>query len=46
MVGYKCLLCNKKVSDTMMGRRVRCPYCGGKLLYKARSAVTKSIKAR
>ena len=44
MVSYKCLTCNKKVSDTMMGRRVRCPYCGGKMLFKPRVLTTK-IKA-
>ncbi|MEK6874388.1 MAG: DNA-directed RNA polymerase subunit P [Nanoarchaeota archaeon] len=43
MVSYKCLTCEKKVPLTMMGRKVRCPYCGGKILYKPRIAATKVI---
>jgi DNA-directed RNA polymerase subunit RPC12/RpoP len=45
MVKYNCFTCNKKISSDMMGKRVRCPYCGSKMLFKARSATTK-IKAR
>lgn len=44
MVKYTCFLCSKKISEDMMGRRVRCPYCGSKVLYKTRSAHTK-VKA-
>jgi len=44
MVEYKCFTCDKKISDTMMGRRVRCPYCGGKMLFKPR-VVTKTVAA-
>ena len=43
MVSYKCLTCDKKVALTMMGRKVRCPYCGGKMLYKQRAAGTKIV---
>ena len=43
MVSYKCLMCNKKISETMQGKRVRCPYCGSKLLFKPRTAVTKVL---
>lgn len=45
MVEYKCFTCDKKISDEMMRKRVRCPYCGSKILFKPRSVVTK-IKAR
>ncbi len=45
MVKYKCFYCNKKISDEIMGKRVRCPYCGSKMLFKPRSTVTK-VKAR
>lgn len=45
MVKYKCFYCNKSVSDDMMGKRVRCPYCGSKMLFKARSTITK-VKAK
>jgi len=44
MVKYRCFYCNKNVSDEMMGKRVRCPYCGSKMLFKARSTITK-VKA-
>lgn len=40
MVKYTCFMCSKKISETMMGRRVRCPYCGSKVLYKSRSKTT------
>jgi DNA-directed RNA polymerase subunit RPC12/RpoP len=44
MVKYTCFACSKKISEDMMGKRVRCPYCGGKVLYKSRGSSTK-IKA-
>lgn len=44
MVKYSCFNCNKKISEEMMGKRVRCPYCGGKALFKSRSVSTK-VKA-
>lgn len=42
---YKCFECNKKVSQDYVKKRVRCPYCGSKMLFKPRSVMTK-IKAR
>ncbi|MEK6857684.1 MAG: DNA-directed RNA polymerase subunit P [Nanoarchaeota archaeon] len=44
MTKYTCFLCQKKISKEMMGKKVRCPYCGSKVLYKSRSISTK-IKA-
>ncbi len=44
MVKYMCFVCAKKISEEMMGKRVRCPYCGSKMLYKSRSTLTK-VKA-
>ncbi|MBW3018627.1 DNA-directed RNA polymerase subunit P [Candidatus Woesearchaeota archaeon] len=41
MVKYTCFFCGKKIGENMMGRRVRCPYCGSKILYKSRSTSTK-----
>ena len=41
MATYKCLECNKKVADSLLSRRVRCPYCGSKMLYKPRLSITK-----
>ncbi|MCB9362006.1 DNA-directed RNA polymerase subunit P [Candidatus Woesearchaeota archaeon] len=45
MVHYKCFSCGKKVSDEYTKKRVRCPYCGSKILYKPREITTK-VKAR
>ena len=45
MVEYKCFDCGKTVSDTYTRKKVRCPYCGSKMLYKPRSTSTK-VKAR
>jgi len=44
MVKYTCFLCSKRIGEDMMGRRVRCPYCGSKVLYKSRYTSTK-VKA-
>ncbi|MCP3682915.1 MAG: DNA-directed RNA polymerase subunit P [bacterium] len=45
MVEYKCFDCNKKVSTDYLRKKVRCPYCGSKILFKPRKTLTK-IKAR
>ena len=45
MVEYKCFYCNKKVSVDYLRKKVRCPYCGSKILFKPRRTITK-IKAR
>ena len=45
MVEYKCFDCGKKVSTEYLRKKVRCPYCGSKILYKPRRISTK-IKAR
>ena len=45
MTAYKCFQCEKKVGDEYLRTKVRCPYCGSKLLYKERKTATK-IKAR
>jgi DNA-directed RNA polymerase subunit RPC12/RpoP len=45
MVRYKCFNCNKKVGDEYVSKRVRCPYCGSKMLFKPRAVMTK-VKAR
>jgi len=42
---YKCFVCEKKVSDEYVKKRIRCPYCGSKLLYKPR-VVSTIVKAR
>jgi DNA-directed RNA polymerase subunit RPC12/RpoP len=47
MVEYKCFnsACNKKVSVDYLRKRIRCPYCGSKIIFKPRSVTTK-VKAR
>jgi len=45
MVEYKCFECNKKVSEEYHRKKIRCPYCGSKMLFKPRSSLTK-VKAR
>lgn len=45
MTKYKCFNCNKRVGEEYVGKRVRCPYCGSKMLFKPRSVMTK-VKAR
>ncbi len=42
---YICFNCGKKVDTQETAMKVRCPYCGGKILYKDRRTVVK-IKAR
>ena len=43
---YKCFNCGKKVDREKYAKtKVRCPYCGSRVLYKDRKVVTK-IKAR
>ena len=44
MVSYKCFFCNKNVSAEYLRKKVRCPYCGSKMLFKPRSTSTK-VKA-
>lgn len=44
MVKYTCFYCGKKISEDLMGKRIRCPYCGSKIVYKSRSSATK-VKA-
>ncbi|MBD3355501.1 DNA-directed RNA polymerase subunit P [Candidatus Woesearchaeota archaeon] len=45
MVNYKCFNCNKRVAAEYLRKRVRCPYCGSKMLFKSRTETTK-VKAR
>ncbi|MCX8147203.1 MAG: DNA-directed RNA polymerase subunit P [Candidatus Woesearchaeota archaeon] len=45
MVEYKCFICEKSVSQDYLRKKVRCPYCGSRILYKPRLVTTK-LKAR
>ncbi len=44
-MAYTCFNCAKDVDDSYTTSRVRCPYCGHKVLYKGRS-VAVTVKAR
>ncbi|MBN2053079.1 DNA-directed RNA polymerase subunit P [Candidatus Woesearchaeota archaeon] len=45
MSEYRCFFCNKTISADNIKRRVRCIYCGSKIIFKSRSTNTK-VKAR
>ena len=45
MVDYKCFHCDKSVSEDYLRTRIRCPYCGSKMLYK-QPMLTTHVKAR
>jgi len=45
MSEYKCFFCKKVIPVENIKRRVRCIYCGSKIIFKARSVNTK-VKAR
>lgn len=42
-MNYKCLKCKKEVS---VEDRIRCPYCGFRILTKVRSPFKKRVLAR
>ncbi|MBW3023209.1 DNA-directed RNA polymerase subunit P [Candidatus Woesearchaeota archaeon] len=42
---FKCLQCDKKVGEDYLRKKIRCPYCGSKVLFKPRTMSTK-VKAR
>jgi DNA-directed RNA polymerase subunit RPC12/RpoP len=41
---YKCMKCGKENDASDLKRRIRCIYCGHRILYKPRT-VTKTVKA-
>ena len=42
---YKCFSCNKIIDDSYIRKKVRCPYCGSKIIFKARKREI-TVKAR
>jgi DNA-directed RNA polymerase subunit RPC12/RpoP len=42
---YKCFSCNKELKDENIKKRVRCVYCGSKIVFKARTS-TVTVLAR
>ena len=43
---YICYSCGKIVTPEDIKKMIRCPYCGGKILFKKRPQVVKKVKAR
>jgi DNA-directed RNA polymerase subunit P len=43
---YICYACGREVTQEDIAKRIRCPYCGGKILFKKRSGLSKKVKAR
>jgi DNA-directed RNA polymerase subunit RPC12/RpoP len=41
---YRCFMCNKTVGDHYLRKRIHCPYCGSKMIFKPRTVATK-VKA-
>lgn len=45
MSNYKCFNCGKEIKDEYIKKKIRCPYCGSKILFKPRN-ITKKVKAK
>lgn len=45
MSEYKCFSCNKVVAEQHIKKKVRCIYCGSKMIFKAKTTITR-VKAR
>ena len=45
MVAYKCFECGREVKFDLVRKKVRCPYCGSKILHKVTSvhSVVKAV---
>ncbi len=42
---FKCFQCGKELKPEQIKKRVRCLYCGSRIVFKARTNVTR-VKAR
>ncbi len=45
MVVYKCFDCGKSIKRDYIKKKIRCPYCGSKILIKPR-VIPSKVKAR
>jgi len=45
MVTYKCFNCEKVVKQEYLKKKIRCPYCGSKILFKPRT-ISSKVTAR
>ncbi len=46
MTTYICANCKKIINVQELRRRISCPYCGSKILFKVRPPIQKELKAR
>ncbi|MBR9678431.1 MAG: DNA-directed RNA polymerase subunit P [Nanoarchaeota archaeon] len=46
MMEYTCFNCRKIIEFEKKLRKIRCPWCGGKILMKIKPKIVKKIKAR
>ncbi len=44
MAAYKCFSCGHEIATENIRKKIRCPYCGSKVLFKQR-VVQKTVKA-
>ncbi len=44
-MAYKCFFCGKEIKDEYIKKKVRCIYCGSKIIFKERTMTT-HVKAR
>jgi len=44
MVQYKCFQCGKIIKEDYLKKKIRCPYCGSKILFKPR-IISSTVKA-
>ncbi|MEK6812980.1 MAG: DNA-directed RNA polymerase subunit P [Nanoarchaeota archaeon] len=40
MATYKCFQCDKQIKKEYLKKKIRCPYCGSKILFKPRMIPT------
>jgi DNA-directed RNA polymerase subunit P len=43
---YICYACGKDITVDDIAKRIRCPYCGGKVIFKKRPETSKKVRAR
>lgn len=43
MAEYRCFQCHKEVKADYLRKKVRCPYCGSKIIFKPRNTITKVV---
>lgn len=43
MADYRCFDCRKDVDPTYLKKKIRCPYCGSKMIFKPRTRPTRVL---